>query len=112
MRKYAMVINYGYCTNCHSCEVSCRNEKKIPLEEWGMKVVEVGPEKLGGKWEWDFVPVPSRLCDLCAERLDAGLVAPCQLHCLANVIEIVPIEELGAKMAAIPGGKVSSFIPR
>ena len=33
MSKRAMLINYKYCTGCHSCEVSCRKEKGLSLDE-------------------------------------------------------------------------------
>ena len=65
MKKHALIIDYKYCTGCHSCEIACRNEKQIKSQdEWGIKVTELGPEELGGKWYWNYVPVPSSLCDL------------------------------------------------
>ncbi len=109
--KYAMIIDYGYCTDCHTCEISCRKEKHLPLEEWGIKVQQIGPAKIEGEWEWDYVPVPSRACDLCVDRIEAGNVPLCQLHCLANVIDVVPIEEVGKRMDDLNRGKVSCFIP-
>lgn len=108
--QYGMIIDYGFCTGCRSCEISCRNENGIPLDEWGIKVLQAGPEKLGGKWEWDFIPVPSRLCNLCTNRIAAGKPPACQLHCLANVIEVVPLEEIPKKMAE-KGKKVCSYLP-
>ncbi|MGI6220818.1 MAG: hypothetical protein ACOYIP_02920 [Coriobacteriales bacterium] len=110
MAQYAMLIDYGHCTGCDSCEVSCCKEKGLPLEEWGIKVQQIGPKKLGDKWEWDYVPVPSRLCDLCADRLEDGKVPLCQLHCLAKVIEVIPVEDVPARMVEL-GGKVTCFMP-
>jgi Fe-S-cluster-containing dehydrogenase component len=108
--QYAMIIDYGFCTGCRSCEISCRNEHDIPLKEWGIKVMDSGPEKLGGEWEWDFIPVPSRLCDLCVERLEDGNIPACELHCLAKVIEVVPLEKVAPKMAQ-RGKKMSCYLP-
>lgn len=105
-----MLINYGYCTGCHSCEVSCRKEKGLSLEEWGIKVQQIGPEKLGDRWEFDYVPVPSRLCDLCIGRREDGKKALCELHCLANVIEVLPAEEAAKRMVEL-GSKTTCFIP-
>ena len=45
-----MLINYGFCTGRHSCEVSCRKEKNLPIDEWGIKVQQIGSERLGGQW--------------------------------------------------------------
>ena len=108
--EYGMLIDYGNCTNCGTCEIACRKEHGIPPDEWGIKVNEIGPKKLGGAWEWDYVPVPSSLCNLCAERLAKGKLPACQHHCLAKVIEVLPLEEMPARMRAI-GGKVTCYLP-
>ena len=109
MKEYALVIDYKYCTGCHVCEVSCENEHNIPLDEWGIKVNEMGPVKMKGKWMWDYVPVPSDWCDLCAERMAEGKKPACVLHCLASCMEVVPIEELGETMARL-GAKSTCFV--
>ncbi|MCL1846414.1 MAG: oxidoreductase [Coriobacteriia bacterium] len=110
MSEYGMIIDYKYCTGCHTCEVACRKEKDIPLDEWGIKLFEVGPDELKGKWYWNFIPLPSDYCDLCHDRIKAGKKASCEFHCLANCIEIVRIEELSAKMIEY-GNSVTCFIP-
>jgi len=109
--QYGMLIDYSLCTGCRSCEVSCRKEHDLPLEEWGILVQTIGPKKLGGKWEFDYVPVPSRLCNLCAGRKAEGKKAACELHCLANVIEILPVEDLSARMVELGHGKVACYLP-
>ena len=108
---YAMIVDYGYCTGCESCVVSCAKEKGLSQGEWGMKVVQIGPEKLCGKWEWDYLPVPSSVCDLCAGRIEEGVKPLCELHCLANVIEVVPVEDVGERMAALGHRKVTCYLP-
>ena len=108
--KYGMLIDYGNCTNCGSCMIACRKEQGLSLEEWGISVNEIGTAKLGGSWEWDYVPTPSRLCDLCAGRMAEGKLPSCQHHCLAKVIEVLPLEEIPARMAEI-GTKVTCYLP-
>ena len=110
MKSHGMLIDYKYCTGCHACEVSCRNEHEIPLDEWGIKLAEMGPIKLHGKWMWNYVPVPSSLCDLCTDRIAAGQKAACELHCLGACIEVLPVAALGARMAE-KGDTVVCFIP-
>jgi Fe-S-cluster-containing dehydrogenase component len=110
MSKYAMIIDYKYCTNCHSCEISCRNENDIPLDEWGIKVAEFGPVKLDGKWMWNYVPVPSDRCNLCEDLIDAGKTPPCVLHCLASCLEIVAVDKIQEKMLSAKK-TVTCFIP-
>ena len=112
MSQLAMIVDYGYCTNCYSCEVSCSKGKGLPLDEWGIKITEFGPHKLGGEWEWDYVAVPSRLCDLCKDRVAEGNKALCELHCIANAIEVVPLEDVSKRMAEFGRGKVACFIPQ
>ena len=112
MTKRAMVIDYKYCTGCGSCEVSCRKEKGLDLDVWGISVQEIGPAKFpDGTWEWDYVPVPSSLCDLCEDRLQEGKVPLCQLHCLSAVINVVPVEEVSDLLAKAQHGKVSVYLP-
>lgn len=108
---YAMIIDYGYCTGCDSCVVSCAKEKGLERGEWGMKVMQIGPEKLQGSWEWDYLPVPSSACDLCEGRIAEGQKALCELHCLANAIEVVPLENAAARMAEIGHRKVTCYLP-
>ena len=110
MGEYALLIDYKYCTGCHVCEVSCRKEHDIPLDEWGIKLSQMGPVKMRGEWLWDSVPVPSDLCDLCEDRVAQGKKPACVHHCLAQCMELVPVEGLSAAMAA-HGKKVTCYIP-
>lgn len=110
MGQQALVIDYKYCTGCHTCEVACRNEKGLPFDQWGIKLSEMGPVKLEGKWMWNYVPVPSDLCDLCADRVAAGAKPACVHHCLAQCMEVVPIEALSQTMAD-RGKTAACFIP-
>lgn len=112
MSDFALLIDYKYCTGCHVCEVTCRKEHDIPLDEWGIKLAEMGPKKMGkdGKWLWDYVPVPSDLCDLCADRRAEGKDPRCVHHCLAQCMEVIPVEEASTKMAE-HGKKCTVFIP-
>lgn len=111
MDQYAMIIDYEYCTGCKSCEISCRKEKGLPLDEWGIKVEELGPKKMEQGWEWDYVPVLSRACDLCADRRAEGKKPLCELHCLASVIEVLPLENVSARMAELGPHKVCCHLP-
>ena len=70
----AILINYDYCTGCHSCEVACKKILGLPKGEFGIKVAEVGPfqyserEGVKGVWEWTYLPIITQACDLCADR--------------------------------------------
>jgi Fe-S-cluster-containing dehydrogenase component len=112
MNQYALMIDNEYCTGCHSCEVACKNEHDLPLGQWGIKILELGPWRLedGKHWEYRYIPVPTSRCDLCEDRVTAGEAPNCVLHCLASAIEFGTIDELGKKMAG-KGKMCSIFLP-
>lgn len=114
MSRNGLLIDYQWCTGCHSCEVACKNEHNIPIGKWGIKMTEVGPFKLDGdnKWEWNYVAVPTSLCDLCEDRVAEGKQPSCVLHCLGKCMEYGTIEELAKKMAGMDSTRVALFAPK
>ncbi len=99
MEKIGLLVNYEYCTGCHSCELACRNEKGLPLDKWGIKVSETDPfEAESDVWEWSYLPVLTVLCDLCEERVGSGEDPACVHHCLAKCMDYGPLDELLEKM--------------
>ena len=80
-----ILVNYEYCTGCHSCEVACKKYLELPKGEFGIKVEEVGPWKCekDGKWEWTYVPMLTKACDMCAPRVAKGKMPMCVQHCQA-----------------------------
>jgi Fe-S-cluster-containing dehydrogenase component len=110
MNEFVLIIDYKYCTGCHACELSCKNEHGFSPEEFGIKLIEIGPVKLKGSWMWNYLPIPSDLCDLCKDRRSTGAKAACELHCLAQCMEVVALNETNAKMEKT-GHTVFSIIP-
>lgn len=109
MPKYGLLIDLEYCSGCQSCEVACKAEHDFPVGKWGIRVFEDGPWALdgdGGKstktWNWNKVPVPTNLCDLCEDRVNAGKEPSCVHHCLADCMKFGTIEELATELAAKP----------
>lgn len=112
MSKYALIIDYKYCTGCHSCEIACRKEKALPLDQWGIKLTEQGPMRLdGGKVMWNFVPVPSDLCDVCADRIEEGRRPSCVVACLGACMVAVPLEDIPSAVANKQNNRVAVYIP-
>ena len=76
--QYGLLIDYDYCTGCHSCEVACRKALDLGSGQFGIKILQDGPRELpDGKWEFNFLPMPTSLCDLCAERTGEGKPPAC-----------------------------------
>jgi Fe-S-cluster-containing dehydrogenase component len=111
MSEYGLLVHYQWCTGCNACVVACKNELKLPRGKWGIKLLENGPWEISpDKFEWDYVPTPTALCDLCASRVEAGKKPSCVHHCLAQCMEYGKLEDL-ARSAAEKGRKVAIFCP-
>lgn len=110
-QKYGLLIDYEFCTNCHTCETACKVEHQLTHGQWGIKVTQDGPRKLeNGKFELICVPIPTSLCDLCEDRVQAGKLPTCVQHCQAGVMTYGTLEELAEKIADKP--KMVLFAPR
>lgn len=108
MPHYGLLIDYEYCTGCQSCEVSCKEEHDFPVGKWGIRVFKDGPwqkddeSDAGYNFNWNNIPVPTDLCDLCSERTDAGREPICVHHCLGACMKFGTIEELAAELSQKP----------
>lgn len=110
MKDHALIIDYKYCTGCHSCEVACKNIRNIGVGEWGIHLESRGPVEVDGKWHWDYHPVPTTLCNLCEDRIAAGEKPSCVQHCLAQCMEVVTVDEVSSTLKKYGDG-VSCYIP-
>ncbi|MGI6032726.1 MAG: hypothetical protein ACOX69_04850 [Coriobacteriales bacterium] len=102
MTQYGLLIDYEYCSGCQSCEVTCKESHNYPVGKWGIRVLEEGPWEIEdgtGIFDYNYIPVPTDLCDLCKDRTAKGKEPLCVHHCLANVITYGTTEELAKKMA-------------
>jgi len=100
----AILINYEYCTGCHSCEIACRNELGLGHGEFGIKVTEVGPfeykedKGFDTPYEWVFNPTLTKACTMCQERTKLGKMPACVQHCQAWCMYYGEADELVKKM--------------
>ena len=108
--KKALVIDYKYCDQCNSCIIACKNEKNLEGDEWGIKVQEIGPEMIDGKWMWNYLPYVSNRCDLCEERVAEGKKPSCVQHCLSACMELVELEKLPKRLEELDD-TVAVYIP-
>lgn len=100
MAKKGLLVNYEWCSGCHTCEIACQMENKLPVGQYGIKVSQVGPWQYSEKgWVYDFVPSLTDQCTLCASRVAEGKVPACEQHCQAHCIKFVTPEEAVSEMS-------------
>lgn len=105
-----LLIDYEFCTGCHTCETACRVEHGFDPGQWGIRLSKQGPMELGDdKWDFFFVPAPTSLCDLCADRVKEGRLPTCVHHCQSLAMEYGSVERLSQKLAGKP--KQVLFVP-
>jgi len=111
MPKYGLLIDYEWCSGCHSCEVACKEEHGFPVGKHGIRVLEDGPWLINNHdTNFNHIPTPTDLCDLCAERVSKGRKPSCVHHCLCQCMEFGTIEELAVKLGT--KGKQYLWVPR
>lgn len=99
--QYGLLINYEYCTGCHSCEVACQQEHAYPAGKYGIVVKEHIMETYE-KVTVNYLPWPTDMCNLCAERAAHGLKPACVKHCQAQVMEYGKLEDLTLILRTLP----------
>ena len=109
MPKYGLLIDYNYCTGCHSCEVACQQEHGFPAGKNGIIVTEYEYETFT-KLAIDYLPYPTDLCDLCINRHKEGELPTCVKHCQARVIRFGYLGDLVKEMEDRP--KMVLYAPR
>ncbi|MCL1846935.1 MAG: 4Fe-4S binding protein [Coriobacteriia bacterium] len=101
MAALGLLIDYEYCTGCHSCEVACQMEHGLPVGQYGIKVAEVGPWQIhADKWQFAYVPIPTEQCNLCGERVAKGKLPSCVHHCQASVMKYGLVTDLAKELEA------------
>jgi Fe-S-cluster-containing dehydrogenase component len=71
----------------------------------GIKVhelVTVGPDKV----HTDFIPVPTRFCDLCIDRVKGGGQPSCVKHCQSKCIMFGTVTQLAKAMEEQPRSSI------
>jgi len=112
MARNGLLIEYEYCTGCQSCVVACKQEHSYPVGIGGIKMNEIVTqgEHEGDRLRIDFLPFPTRYCDLCAERTRDGGKTACEKACQAKAIWHGSLGEMAALMEGKPHAAL--FTPR
>ena len=99
---FGLLIDYEYCTGCHTCEIACAQEHHWSAGMSGIKVIEVIQKKPKDKLYLAYLAFPTELCVLCAGRTKKGLEPACVQHCMAACMKYGRIEELAKEMSDKP----------
>jgi anaerobic dimethyl sulfoxide reductase subunit B (iron-sulfur subunit) len=103
MATYGILADYDWCTGCHSCEIACQMEHGFPIEQTGIKVLELGNWEITEEtWQYSFLPAPTDQCDLCANRLKSGKPPSCVQHCQASCLSFGKLEDLEKELVKKP----------
>lgn len=103
MMSKAFLIDYKWCTGCHSCEIACQILHGFPVDQFGVKVNTIGPWEYGDeKWVFDNVPYFTEQCNQCAERQAEGDAPSCVKHCQAQCLKYGPIDDMLAELQRNP----------
>ena len=102
--QYGLLIDYTWCTGCHSCEMACKVEHGWQAGEAnGIQLFEDGPRLMpNGKYEYNYLPVMTSLCDLCADRTAMGKLPTCVHHCQSACMKYGTVDELAEKAKEMP----------
>lgn len=103
MSRMGILVDYEYCTGCHTCEMACQMEHSLPPERFGIKIAEIGPWEIAkDTWQYTYIPVPTDECDLCAARTAKGKLPNCVHHCQADIMRYGTVDELAKELERKP----------
>ena len=98
-----LLYDMEYCTGCFCCTVACKQEHGFDANTWGKKVIEQIYTFPNGHVQVDNVPFPTKLCDLCKERIASGEddKPACAKACQAGITYYGEVSELVEKMKTL-----------
>ncbi len=98
MPRKGLMIDYEYCTGCHSCEVACKQEHGYPVGKGGIHLNEIITTLPDERLRIDYIPFPTAYCDLCSARTRKGEQPACVKHCQAQVMYYGTVADLAKIM--------------
>ena len=93
----AILVDYKYCTGCHTCEVACQIEHGFAPTKLGIEVKQHGPFQLDEtetKWQYNFFPAPTNFCDGCENLVSKGKRPTCMHHCQTGCLTVGELADL------------------
>ena len=83
---YGIMADLDRCVGCHACEIACKQEHDLPPGINWIKVLQVGPMNVDGRFQMEFIPVMLVGCNICANRLSEGRTPACVVNCPTNAL--------------------------
>lgn len=105
---YALLVDYAWCTGCHSCEMACRKEHDYTDDQYGIKVNEMIWPIEFDTWQYTYLPTPTDQCDACNKRLNEGKLPTCVHHCQAECLQFGEVDKMIQKMDS--SKRISLFV--
>lgn len=96
-----LLIQFDYCTGCHSCEIACQQEHDFPVGHYGIYITEHIMDTDQGIRINNY-PLITDMCDLCAARTGHDEMPACVKHCQSRCMEFGDIDELAKRMQDLP----------
>ena len=100
--QFGLLIDYEFCTGCHSCVLACSQEYRHQPGVCGIRVFEAEQKLPDGKLYLTYFPFPTESCILCPHLTKEGLEPACVKHCLAACMKYGPLEELAVELGMKP----------
>ena len=112
MPRDGLLIEYEYCTGCCSCVVACKQEHGYPVGIGVIKLNEIITEGYDKdeRLRIDYLPFPTKYCDLCAPRVAEWGKPACVKACQAATMWYGDVATLAAMMEDKPHAAL--FTPR
>jgi Fe-S-cluster-containing dehydrogenase component len=100
--EYGLLIDYDYCTGCHTCEVACAQEFGHPPGIRGIRVLEVEQKLPNDGAYLSYIPFPTETCVLRPHLTREGCEPACVKHCMSGCMKYGRIEELAGELREKP----------
>jgi anaerobic dimethyl sulfoxide reductase subunit B (iron-sulfur subunit) len=110
MARYAILVDYDYCTGCHTCEIACQQEHDYPVGTNGVMVKEYEYE-VNGRVQIDYLPFFTQHCDMCTSRLQRKELPACVRHCQSRCMEFGTAKELATSLPDRPRATLFTHAP-
>lgn len=106
MAKITMLVDLQRCSGCWTCACACKIGNDLPDGDWRLTVKTLGNgdgiDRPAGVWpdlHMSWMPIYSKACVFCAERLAEKEQPYCQQSCPVKAITFGDIEDEASEVS-------------